>query len=138
VSDPHRWSNVREALDRGDRQARENRGKVVAHRDFQPAATSTTERIAATFGPACGLPMYNQFFRPRATGRIEFSARLLLKLQFEYSRNRVSFFHSASTYWQALLSALEGKAADCAASILLRISREEVWLFPDAGYGAPQ
>ena len=24
---------------------------------------STTERIAATFGPACGLPMWIQFFR---------------------------------------------------------------------------
>jgi hypothetical protein len=33
----------------------------------------------------------------------------------------MSFFHSASAYWQALLSALEGKAADCAASILLQI-----------------
>src|ERR1700676_5428948 len=25
-------------------------------------------QIAATFGPACGLPMCNQFFRPRSTG----------------------------------------------------------------------
>jgi hypothetical protein len=32
---------------------------------------STTERIAAIFGPACGLPMCSQFFRPRATGREE-------------------------------------------------------------------
>src|ERR1035438_9267361 len=38
------------------------------------------ERIAAILGPACGLPMFIQFFRPRATGRIEFSARLLLSL----------------------------------------------------------
>ena len=37
-------------------------------------------------------------------------------------RNRVSFFQSVSAYWQALLSALEGNATDCAASILLRIS----------------
>ena len=43
-----------------------------------------------------------------------------------------------SAYWQALLSALEGKAADCAASILLRISSRRVLLFPDAGYGEPQ
>src|SRR5207249_12244327 len=34
---------------------------------------STTERIAATFGPACALPTCNQFLRPGATGRIEFS-----------------------------------------------------------------
>src|SRR5271157_4403016 len=32
---------------------------------------STTERIAAILGPACELPMWIQFFRPRATGRIE-------------------------------------------------------------------
>jgi len=38
---------------------------------------STTETIAATFGPACALPTCNQFLRPKATGRIEFSARLL-------------------------------------------------------------
>ena len=63
-----------------------------------------------------------QFFRPRATGRIEFSARLLLSSSSGYSRNRVSFLHSVSAYWQALLSALEGNATDCAASILLRIS----------------
>jgi transposase len=67
-------------------------------------------------GPACELPMCIQFFRPRATGHIEFSARLLLSSSSGYSK-RVSFFHSASAYWQALLSALEGKAADCAASI---------------------
>ena len=50
---------------------------------------STTERIAASFGPACGLPMCNQFFRPRATGRMEFSARLLLSSSSGYSRSRV-------------------------------------------------
>jgi len=38
---------------------------------------STTEIIAATFGPACALPTCSQFLRPNATGRIEFSARLL-------------------------------------------------------------
>src|SRR5579862_4195474 len=37
---------------------------------------STTERIAATFGPAFALPTCNQFLRPTGTGRIEFSARL--------------------------------------------------------------
>src|SRR5580693_3650470 len=66
--------------------------------------------------------MCNQFFRPRATGRMEFSARLVLSSNSGHSKKRVSFFHSASAYWQALLSALEGKAADCAASILAWIS----------------
>ncbi len=32
------------------------------------AQLSMIERIAATFGPACGLPMCIQFFRPSATG----------------------------------------------------------------------
>ena len=79
-----------------------------------------------------------QFFRPSATGRMEFSARLVLSSNSGYSKKRVSFFQSVSAYWQALLSALEGNATDCAASILLRYHREEVSLFPDAGYGAPQ
>jgi hypothetical protein len=37
---------------------------------------SMIERIAATFGPACGLPTWIQFFRPTAIGLIEFSANL--------------------------------------------------------------
>src|ERR1019366_3746076 len=101
---------------------------------FKRRQLSTTERIAATFGPACGLPMCNQFFRPRATGRMEFSARLVLSSNLGYSRKRVSFFHSASAYWQALLNALEGNAMDCAASICCGYHREEVSLFPDGGY----
>src|ERR1039458_8982148 len=74
--------------------------------------------MAATLGPACGLPMCIQFLRPRATGRIEFSAKLLLNSSSGYSRKQVSLFQSASAYWQALLSALEGNAMACAASIL--------------------
>jgi hypothetical protein len=57
--------------------------------------------------------MYIQFFLPSATGRIEFSAKLLLSSSSGYSRNRESFFQSVSGYWQALLSALEGNATDC-------------------------
>ena|ERR1017187_5878814 len=37
---------------------------------------STMEKIAATLGPASLLPRCTQFFRPMATGRMEFSARL--------------------------------------------------------------
>ena len=66
--------------------------------------------------------MCNQFFRPRAIGRMEFSAKLVLSSSSGYSKKRESFFHSASAYWQALLSVLEGNAMDCAASILPRIS----------------
>src|SRR5271157_6091422 len=81
--------------------------------------------------------MCNQFFRPRATGRIEFSARLLLNSSSGYSRNCVSFLQSVSAYWQALLSALEGNATDCAASILLRICCwvESIWLKPSTNGG---
>ena len=39
---------------------------------------STIEMMAATRGPACSLPTWIQFFRPIATGRIEFSVALLL------------------------------------------------------------
>ena len=53
---------------------------------------------------------------------MEFSARLVLSSNSGSSKKRVSFLQSVSAYWQALLSALGAKAADCAASILLRIS----------------
>src|SRR5437773_9224508 len=120
--DPHCGSKVWEAPDREIAKPGDNCGKVVAHRDLSLRQLSTTDRIAATFGPACGLPMWIQFFRPRATGRIEFSARLVLSSNSGYSKKRVSFFHSVNAYLQAFLSALEGNAIDCAASILLRIS----------------
>jgi hypothetical protein len=43
---------------------------------------STTEKIAAMRGPASWLPIWIQLERPRAMGRIEFSARLLLSSKF--------------------------------------------------------
>jgi hypothetical protein len=60
---------------------------------FSLRQVSTTDRIAATFGPACGLPMCNQFFRPRATGRMEFSAKLVAK-----SASGGSPLHMAARY----------------------------------------
>jgi hypothetical protein len=51
---------------------------------------------------------------------MEFSARLVLSSNSGYSKKRVSLFQSMSAYWQALPSALEGNATDCAAAILLR------------------
>ena len=44
---------------------------------------------------------------------MEFSAKLVLSSNSGYCEKRVSFFQSVSADWQALLSALEGKAADC-------------------------
>jgi hypothetical protein len=43
--------------------------------------------------------------------------KVIAQLKFRISRNRVSFLHSVSAYWQALLSALEGNATDCATSL---------------------
>jgi hypothetical protein len=48
---------------------------------------STTERMVAILGPACWLPMWIRFLRPSATGRMEFSARLLLSSGSGYSRS---------------------------------------------------
>ena len=42
--------------------------------------------------PACGLPLWIQFFRPSATGRMEFSAKLVLSSNSGCSKKRVSFF----------------------------------------------
>ena len=63
---------------------------------FSRRQLSTMDRIAATFGPACWLPTWIQFFRPKATGRIEFSAKLLLSSNSGYYRKRVSFRQSES------------------------------------------
>src|SRR5271156_533200 len=66
LGDPRSGSKVWEALDREIRKPRENRRQIVADGEFQPATASPIERIAATFGPAWGLPMCLQFFRPSA------------------------------------------------------------------------
>src|SRR5258708_902386 len=120
--DPHSGSEIWEAPDREIGKPGETAEKYSRTGSFNLRQLSTTERIAATFGSASGLPMCIQFLRPRATGRIEFSARLVLSSNSGYSRKRVSFFQSVSAYWQALLSTPEGNATVCAASILLRVS----------------
>jgi hypothetical protein len=48
--------------------------------------------------------MCSQFFRPSATGRIEFSAKLVLSSNSGYSKKRVSFFQSVSAYCYRLAS----------------------------------
>ena len=73
--EPHGGSKVREAPDREIGKSGENRRKVVPHREFQPAAAFRDRENRSTLGPACGLPMCIQFLRPRATGRMEFSAK---------------------------------------------------------------
>ena len=85
--DPHSRSKVWKALGREIGKPRENRGKVFAHGEFQPAA-AFHDREYRRNGPASGLPMCNQFFRPRATGRIEFSARIVLSSNSGTSKKR--------------------------------------------------
>src|SRR5665213_1091640 len=89
VSSPTRWMGT---LARpGNTEPRYSRTGSFIRRQL-----SMTDRMAATFGPACSLPRWIQFFRPRATPRIEFSARLLLSSSSGCSRNRVSLCHSDS------------------------------------------
>jgi len=57
--DPHSGSKVWKAPDRKICKPGENRGKVITTETCSRRHFSTTERIAATFGPACGLPMYD-------------------------------------------------------------------------------
>jgi hypothetical protein len=67
----------------GKIEPRQSRTGILSHRQV-----ATTEMIAATRGPASLLPTWIQFLRPRATGRMAFSARLLLNSRTGYSRNR--------------------------------------------------
>ena len=54
---------------------------------------SMTDMIAATLGPDFSLPTCSQFLRPKATGLIEFSARLLDNSTSAWSKHRCSFSH---------------------------------------------
>jgi hypothetical protein len=69
----------------GRTEPKYSRTGISSHRQV-----STTEMIAATRGPASLLPTCIQFLRPSATGRIAFSAKLLLNSRTGYSRKRVS------------------------------------------------
>src|ERR1019366_1595461 len=64
--------------------------------------------------------MCNQFFRPRATGRMEFSARLVLSSNSGYSKKQVSFFHSARAYWQALFPFAHSASSRVTSWVLVR------------------
>ena len=69
---PHSWSKVWEALDREIGKPGENCCQIVAHWEFNRRQLSTTERIAATLGPACGLPMCIQFPGPEPRDALNF------------------------------------------------------------------
>lgn len=85
---------------------------------------TTTDRIAATCGPACGLPTWIQFFRPTATGPVEFSAMLLLSSSTGWPRKRMSLVHSPGVYLIASPSMLDGSVPlPAAASAVAAIRR---------------
>ncbi len=65
---------------------------------FRRRQVSTIGMMAATLGPASWLPRWIQFLRPRATGRIAFSARLLESSNSGYSRKRLSRLQCVSVY----------------------------------------
>ena len=58
-------------------QSGQHGGEVFFRRTPNLRQDSTAERMAATLGPDWGLPTCSQFLRPKAMGRMEFSARLL-------------------------------------------------------------
>ena len=82
-----RWMDV--LASPGRTAARYSRAGILSRRQV-----STMERIAATRGPAFSCPMWVQLRRPMATGRMEFSARLVLSSNSGWSRKRVSLSHS--------------------------------------------
>lgn len=95
---PHRGSKVWKTPDRKIGKAGENRGKIVARRDLQPTAAFHDRENRRNLRSRLWAAMCNQFFRPRAIGRMGFSARLVLSSNSGYSKKRVSFFQSLSAY----------------------------------------
>ena len=67
-----------EALDRAISQSGENRGQIARTEIFNRRQLSTTERIAATFGPACGLPMCIQILPPQTLEELVLGGQYLL------------------------------------------------------------
>src|ERR1017187_1899194 len=61
--DPHSGSKVWKARDREIGKPGENRGKVIAPRNLQPTAAFHDRENRCNLRPACGLPMWIQFFR---------------------------------------------------------------------------
>ena len=122
LGDPRSGSEVWEVLDRDIGKSGENRCQIVTHGDFQPTAAFHDRKDRRDLRSRVRTADVYPVLPAQGTGRMEFSARLLLSSSSGYSKKRVSFFQSVIAYWQALLSALEGNATDCAASILAWIS----------------
>ena len=108
---PGSGRKLRDAIDREVCQTRQSRTNIIPDRDFEPAAGSITETIAATRGPACSLPMRTQLRRPKATGRMAFSARLLLNSSWGCSMNRFSRVQRLKVWLLALARTLFGSAS---------------------------
>ncbi len=121
--DPPSGSKVWEAPDREIGKPGENRGKVIAHRDLQPTAAFDDRENRRNLRSRLWAADVQPILSTQCHGTHGVLRQVsYLALIRDTPKKRVSFFHSVSAYWHALLSALEGRATDCAASILLRIS----------------
>src|ERR1039458_5117918 len=108
--DPHSGSKVWKAPDREIGKPGKNRGEVIARGGLQPAAAFHDRENGRNLRSRLWAADVQPVFSTQATGRMEFSARLVLSSSSGSSKKRVSFFQRVRAYWQALLSALEGNA----------------------------
>lgn len=87
-ADPHSGSKVWKAPDREIGKPGENRGKVFAHRNLQPSAAFRDRENRRNFRPGQWTADVQPVLSTRATGRREFSARLLLSSNPESGKTR--------------------------------------------------
>jgi hypothetical protein len=119
----------------------ENRGKVIAHRDLQPTAAfpdrENRRNLRSCLWAANGQPIL--FFRPRATRRIELSAKFVRSSNSGYSKKQGSCWHSASAFLAGLAECARRQCTalprSCSEHHRDEHHREEAWLFPDAEHG---
>ncbi len=119
---PSSGSELWKALDREIGEPWQDRRQIVPHGKLHSAAAFYYGEDGCDLRSGLWAAHVNPVLRPTATGRIEFSARLLLSSSSGYSRKRVNLGQSVSVYWQALASALEGKALDRTVSMSILIS----------------
>ena len=121
--DPHSGSKVWEAPDREIGKPGENRGKIVAHGDFQPTTALHNRENRRNLGSRVWTADVYPVLPAQGHRTHRILRKVVAQLKFRiFQESRKFPPQCVSAYWQALLSALEGNAMDCATSILLRIS----------------
>jgi hypothetical protein len=139
LGDPRSGSKTWKAPDREIGKPGENRGKVIAHRDLQPTAVFHDRENRCNLRSRLGAANVDPVLPTQSHGTHGIFRKVIAQLKFRIFQKSCKFLPKRQ---RVLASLVECAGRQCNGQRCLDLAsdmiREEAWLFPDAGYGAPQ